>query len=205
MFGHHKAKRAKKKLKREQESFNQEKQNWEEGSPERMKERDEQNKSYVNQKTEEAAADREKSYAKGRERAENLFKSDIQGLDPEERNALQYEANRQIKRNFESQNRKLLGEQSRHGITGQGGVGYAQQRDLMKQSNEAYGQAHRDLDKLNSDLRLKKIASIFASEQGEAAQSQLDKQLALDELKLDEERRKQKYYEDQRNREFSRV
>ena len=92
-----------------------------------------------------------------------------------------------------------------HGIVGQGGVGYAQQKDLQKLANESKGQATRDLDKLDADLRLKNIAAIFAGEQGEAAQRQLDKQLALDELKLDDERKRQRLFEDQFNRLFSRV
>ena len=118
---------------------------------------------------------------------------------------MQYEANKGIQRSTQAANRKLLGDQASHGVVGKGGVGYAQQRDLQKMSTEAQSGVHRDLDKMNADLRLKNIAAIFAGEQGEASQAQLDKQLALDELNLNEEKKRQRAMEDQMNRLFSRL
>ena len=118
---------------------------------------------------------------------------------------MQYEANKGIQRSMQQANRKLLGEQGLHGITGKSGVGYAQQRDLQRMGAEAQAGVHRDLDKLNADLALKKLAASFNIEQGEAAQSQLDKQIALDELNLAEERKRQRFFEEQANKQFSRI
>lgn len=206
MFGHHKRKREKRRAKREKEAFNQEKMDWEKGSPTREKEAADFQKSQVEEKSSQAAEDRKKSYAEGRKRIQDLYNDEsIQGMDPEKRQALQYEANKGIQRSMQSANRKLLGEQGQHGIVGKGGVGYAQQRDLQKVGAEAQAGAQRDIAKQNADLRLKNIAAIYAGEQGEAAQSQLDKQLALDELQLADEKKRQRNMEDQINRLFSRV
>jgi hypothetical protein len=94
---------------------------------------------------------------------------------------------------MQSANRKLLGDQGQHGIVGKGGVGYAQQRDLQRLGTEAQAGAQRDISKQNADLRLKNIAAIYAGEQGEAAQSQLDNQMALDQLQFAEEKKTKKH------------
>jgi hypothetical protein len=205
MFGHHKRKRERKKLKRQKAELEQDKKSWEDQSPERQKEQSDFQKSQAQEKTDQAKEDRKKGREEGRQYAEELFNRDIEGLNPKKKAALQYEANKQVQRQHQSANRKLLGDQSMHGIVGKGGVGYAQQRDLQKVANEAQGQATRDIDKLDADLAMKKLAAMFNIEQGEAAQTQLDKQLALDELKLDDEKKRQKYFEDQFNRLFSRI
>ena len=118
---------------------------------------------------------------------------------------MQYEAQRNIERQHQNAQRKLLGEQSRHGIVGKGGVGYAQMNDLQRLANESQGQATRDIEKLNADLAMKKLAAMFNIEQGEATQNQLDRQMAIDELDLERERKRQRFFEDQFNRLFSRV
>lgn len=206
MFGHHKAKREKRRLKREKEAFADQQKQWDAGSIQREKEHSERQKSQVEEKAADAKKTREEGYAAGRKRVEDLYNDqNIKGLSDEKRNAMQYEANKAIQRSHQSANRKLLGDQSMRGIGGQGGVGYAQQKDLLKLANEAQGGVHRDLDKLNEDLRMKNIAAIFAGEQGEASQYQLDKQLALDELKLDDERKRQRQFEDQFSKLFSRI
>lgn len=172
----------------------------------REKNQKEADEAELKQKRETSAKEREESYAKGRQRVKDLYADEsIIGLDPVKRQAMQYEANKGIQRSVQSANRKLLGEQSQHGITGRGGVGYAQQRDLQRMGTEAQGAVHRDLDKMNADLRLKNIAATFAGEQGEAAQDQLDRQLALDEINLRNERKRQQEMEDQIYRQFSRV
>ena len=205
MFGHHRKKREKQKFKAEKESFAQKQKDYEAGSPAREREASNFRNSQIAEKTAEAKKNRNEAYAEGRARSNELFSRDVHGLEPAKRNALQYEANKNIQRAHQSANRKLLGEQSRHGIVGKGGVGYAQQRDLQRLANESQGAAHRDLDKLDSDLALKKLAAMFNVEQGEAAQSQLDRQLAVDELDLNDERKKQKNYQEKFDRLFSRI
>jgi hypothetical protein len=205
MFGHHKQKRENRRAKREKQTLEKEKNEWAENSPERQKEAEALKTSQVNEKTNQAKNERTASRAEGKKYAEEVLSRDIQGLSPEKRNTMQYEANKSIQRNMQQANRKLLGEQASHGIGGRGGVGYAQQRDLQKVGTEAQGQVHRDLDKLNEDLALKKLAAMFNIEQGEASQGQLDKQMALDELKFTEEQKKNKMLQDQLNEIFNRL
>jgi hypothetical protein len=205
MFGHHRRAREREKLGKERSAFEQQKKDYEAGSPAREKEAADFRKSQIAERSKEAQQERNQAYQQGRARSEELFNRNVQGLTPEKRNALQYEANRDISRNQQAAQRRLLGEQSRRGIRGKGGVGFAQELELERLGNEARGGVQRDLDKLNSDLALKKLAAMFNVEQGEAAQSQLDRQLAADELDLMEERKKQRNYEDQFNRLFSRI
>ncbi len=197
MFGHHKAERQKRKSKKEKESFTQEKQNWEKNAPVREKEASDFRNQQIGEKTAQSKTEREKSTQEGRADLEAFLAKDIQGIDPSKRKAMQYEANKGIHGAHELANRELLGDQARRGIQGKGGVGYSQQRDLQKMANEAYGGVERDLTKLDRDLALKKQAAIFTGGQGNAAQSQLDKQLAIDELDLADEKKRQRNFEDQ--------
>lgn len=206
MFGHHKAQRAKKKLKQEQSDFKQKQDAY--SNEALMKEKDQEaaNEASAKDKAAQSKADRDEGFKSGTQKVKDLYADEsIEGLNPKVRQAMQYEANKGIQRSMQSANRKLLGEQGQHGITGKGGVGYAQQRDLQKLGMEAQGGVHRDLDKLHHDLRMKNVAAHFAGGQGEAAQGQIDKQMALDELNLKEEKKRQRLLEDQIYRQFSRV
>jgi hypothetical protein len=206
MFGHHKAKRAKKRLKKESEALNEQKAKWEADSPQRQKEASDLQKSQVEEKANQSKEDRKQGYAEGRKRVQDLYADEsIHGLDPEKRKAMQYAANQQIHRGHQAANRKLLGEQAQRGVVGKGGVGFAQQKELQKMAMDAEGSANRDLTNLDADLRLKNIAAIFAGEQGEASQNQLDKQMALDELKYEDEKKRNRNFEDYAYKQFSRI
>lgn len=205
MFGHHKRKREKRRLKQQKADLESEKMKWQEGGPQRDKEAADFQNQQVADKTAQSKADRATAREEGKKYAEEVMNRDVQGLTPEKRQAMQYEANKGIQRSMQSANRKLLGDQATHGIVGQGGVGYAQQKDLQKLGIDAQGQVHRDLDKLNADLALKKLAAMFNIEQGEVSQAQLDKQMAIDELQLQDEKKRQRNFEDQFNKLFSRV
>ena len=197
MFGHHKAKREKRRMKREQESFTQQKTDWENQAPEREKQFNEQRKQQVGEKVAQTEATRTAAREKGRNDLKNFLKEDVQGLDPQHKQALQYEANKGIKRSYQNANRKLLGEQSQNGIGGQGGVGFAQQMTLQDMARQNQGQVTRDVNKLDHDVALKRQAQIFAGGEGEAAQSLLDNQIAEDELSLMDEKKRQRSLEDQ--------
>ena len=197
MFGHHKAKREKRRMKREQESFNQQKNDWENQAPEREKQFNEQRKQQVGEKVAQTEATRNTAREKGRNDLKNFLKEDVEGLDPKHKQALQYEANKGIKRSYQNANRKLLGEQSQNGIGGQGGVGFSQQMTLQDMARQNQGQVTRDVNKLDHDIALKRQAQIFAGGEGEAAQALLDNQIAEDELSLMDEKKRQRSLEDQ--------
>lgn len=205
MFGHHKRKREKRRLKRQKEELEREKNEIKEGAPERQKEQADYEKSQVSESVQQSKADRQTGREEGKKYAEEVLNRDVQGLDPVKRQAMQFEANKGIQRSMQSANRKLLGDQAQHGIVGKGGVGYAQQRDLQKMGTEAQAGVHRDLDKLNSDLALKKLAAMFNIEQGEASQAQLDRQMAIDEMEHANEKKRQKNFEDRFYQQFNRV
>lgn len=208
MFGHHARKREKKRLAKQAKSLRQNPAQQKPPEMEKQKEVDNEamKKAKIAESVQRGRENRKAATESGYENTANFLKNyDVEGLDPEKRQAMQYEANKAIRRNLQSANRQLLGEQSSRGIVGKGGVGYAQQRELQKQADESRAGVNRDLQKLNADLRLKKQAAIFAGGQGNAAQEMLDEQRAIDELNLEEEKKRQRLFEDQFYRQFSRV
>lgn len=162
-------------------------------------------KAPVAQQALDAKTARNEARREGRNYAEEVMSRNVEGLTPQQRQAMQYEASQRIDRDLQRAQRNLLGEQGRRGIGGRSGVAFAQRRDLARAAQEQEGQAQRDLNRLNSELALKKLAAMFNIEQGEAAQSQLDRQLAIDELTLNEEKKRQRALEDRMNQLFSRL
>lgn len=206
MFGEIKRERqANRRIKKAKAEIGLQKKEIAEGTPQRQKEQADYEKSQVSQSVQQSKADRLAGREEGKKYAKEVLGRDVQGLDPVKRQAMQYEANKGIQRSMQAANRKLLGDQAQHGIVGRGGVGYAQQRDLQRMGTEAQAGVHRDLDKLNSDLALKKLAAMFNIEQGEASQAQLDRQMAIDEMEHANERKRQKNFEDRFYQQFNRV
>ena len=206
MFGSHKARRQERRLKRSQDEFDVKQKAFEAGAPEREKQMAEQTQAQIADKTKAANSISEQARQAGRQDIRSLFNDpSIKGLDDQQRKAMQYEANRGIQRSHQAANRQLLGEQSQRGIRGQGGVGYAQQRDLQRMAQEAQAGVHRDLDKMNADLRLKNLAAMFAGGEGRASQELLNQQLAADELQMADERKRQRAFEEQASRAFNRI
>lgn len=196
MFGYHKAKRAQKRAQKQAE-INME-QPYQEKSNEQVKQQ-------VAEDVAAAKESRKQAREEGKTYAQEVLGRDVQGLDPKEKAAMQYEANKQVKRGQQSASRKLLGQQSMYGVGGRSGVAYAQQRDLQKMGQETMAQNLRDIDRLDQEAKLKNLAAMINLEQGEAAQDVLDRQIALDMLKLEEEKKKQKYYQNRADKNFSRI
>lgn len=205
MFGHHKRKRERKQLEADKKNLTNEKKTFEKSKPAARREIQKYEEENVAERATKSAEERRKAREEGRAYAKDVLNQRPEGLSEKRKNALQYEANSMIDRGHQQADRKLLGEHSRRGIVGNSGVGYAQRRDLTRMANESRGQAQRDIEKLDEDMSLKKIAAMFNVEQGEAAQSQLDRQLALDELQLSDERRRQRAIEERNTQLFNRV
>lgn len=207
MFGQHRARRQKRRMKEEQNAFTKEKQDWTNNAPQREADLLSQQRKNASTNAAESKANRQVDREAGRADTEGFLRKDYSGLglDPKVRSAMQFEAQKNIQRGHQSANRKLLGEQSQRGIMGKGGVGYAQQRDLQRNAQDLEAGVNRDLTKLDKDLEMKKMAAIYAGGEGQAAQGQLDQQLALDELQLAEEKRRARQWEDKFNQAFSRI
>ena len=139
----------------------------------------------------------------GRKRGEEFLSRNFTGFNPQQRQQYESQANRRINREVERQQRDLIGKQGRHGVYG--GAAYAQKADLARLGNEARQDSQSDIRNLDTALALKKMASQFAIEEGEAANRLLDEQSALDSLNLEEEKRRQRMYENRFNRNFNRL
>jgi len=203
MFGYHKARRERRRAKREAENLKKEQEAW---SPQKLEAQRQQNQALKDQAYEETKKMeqiRDTARQKGKARAEEVFSRDVQGLTPEQKKNMESTAQRRLNRDMQGYERKLLAQQGRQGI--KGGAAYAQQADLARIGADAQGQYQRDLSQLDSDLSLKKLAAMFNIEEGEAAQAQLDRQLAIDEANLENERIRQRWIEDQYNRLFTKV
>lgn len=160
------------------------------------REQDEQTRTRAMQNAALTQASRRQAEQEGREDAQKfLMGTSVRGLDPAQRSAMQHEAERSIDRQEQLNMRELLGEHNRRGIVGKGGVGFAQQRNLQNLGQEERGRVQRDLTRLDKDLELKNKAAIFAAGKGESGQHLLDQQTALDELRLEEEKRRQRNIE----------
>lgn len=164
---------------------------------------EERHRPLIQKRAEEEKQARHTGFEEGRKRTEEFINRDVQGLTPEHRRAIQGGAIKNIKRNMQGANRRLLAQQGARGI--RGGAAYAQQADLQRAENDARGQTERDITQLDADMKLRKLATQFAGAQGEAAQSSMDRQVAADELKLNEERKRQRQIEARANRLFNRV
>lgn len=198
-FGYHKAKREqeevqklRKRLAREREALDQDRGIY-----------DERLKQQATDLAQQYRQDREAGRQRGSEYGERFLNRDMQGLTPTQKIALQEGGKRRINRETQGMNRQLLGNLGARGI--KGGAAYAQKADLARAGQEAQQQYMKDIDLLDQDVALKKLGALFGIEQGEAAQSQLDRQLATDTLRMEDERKKQRTYEDYYNDLFSRI
>jgi hypothetical protein len=201
-----KGRRGFEKLRKERETFANEKKLHDTQKPEIDKEAEAAKNAEILESTKNAKQLREEARQEGRKSSKEFFEGPLpEGLDPEKRKALQYEANKGIQRSHQSAERKLLGDQGQRGISGKSGVGFAQQKDLYKMANEAKGGVQRDLTKLDADLAMKKLAAMYAGGEGEASQAQLDRQIAADEINLRQDKKRQKEFEDQIYKLFNRV
>lgn len=138
----------------------------------------------------------QKGREEGRKYGEEVTGRNYPGFNPEEKNALQAEANQLIKNQYQTANRQLLSNQGQRGIMGNSGIAQAQQRDLMKTANQAQAQSQRDLGKQNADLARQRLAQVYAIEQGGATEGLLNRQMAQDELEMADERQRQQELED---------
>ncbi len=157
----------------------------------------------ANKQVGQMKTDRDADRIKGKARADEVLSRDVEGLTPQQKKDLESDGQRRLNRDMQGYDRQIVANQGRNGI--KGGAAYAQRADLARIGQEAQGQYRRDLSKLDSDLKLKKLAAGFNIEEGEAAQGTLDRQMALDEQNLEQERKRQRMLEDQYNRLFSRV
>lgn len=139
----------------------------------------------------------------GRKYGEELINRKVQGISPEERNALQESANAQIGRDIHGHEKRILAQQGKRGI--RGGAAYAQRQDLARLGTEAQQQVQRDLTSLDRDLAMRKLAALYNVEQGERGQAAIRHQGAKDTAEAYNQRKYQKWLADQANKIFARI
>lgn len=114
----------------------------------------------------------------GRRYADQFMNRQFQGLQPQQRQALQETANSQLQRDLQNQNRMLMGSQGRAGV--RGGAAFAQRAELGRQAMQAQQQMQRDLSQLDADERRANMGMAYGIESGEAANRLLTRQRAED-------------------------
>lgn len=134
----------------------------------------------------------QKGREEGRKRQEEFFGRNFEGLTAKDRARHESDAARRINREIASHRKEIIGKRGHHGM--RGGSAYAQEADLARLGHEAHNEARSAIQGMDRDLALKKQAAAFAVEEGGASGRLMNEQAALDELKLENERKKQNKY-----------
>ena len=141
---------------------------------------------------EEMRGTREAGRERGRAYGEEVMGRDVRGLTPRQRQSMEESSQQKINRQMQGYQRSLVGQQGGRGI--RGGAAYAQQADLARTGLEQQQQTLRDINQMDADIALKKLAAQFGIESGEAAQSQYDRQRAEDQLRMEDKMKRQRGY-----------
>jgi hypothetical protein len=156
-----------------------------------------------NHAVEMGAAERREGFGKGVEQAEEFMGRNFQGLNPTQRRLAEERGRQGINREVQGMQRQLVANQGRRGI--RGGAAYAQQADLARMGTQSQQELQRDIEQQNQDMALKRMAATYAMGQGEVAQRQTDRQLALEQAELAQEKKRQRKLQGQYSKLFSRV
>ena len=185
MFGYGHARTLRKKLKKSESQLAHKNQGYDAAEPQRIQEATERYKQEMNKGGQEGIERKRKQY-------DEFNKRKYEGISPEERSSMQYEANRLINQNLEGSTRQLQSQQRGHGITGRGGLGFAQQHMLQQQAEEGKGLAQREIEKENLNRQMQNKANAIAMELGGESQGVLQQQQASELARLENEENKTK-------------
>jgi hypothetical protein len=205
MFGHHHRKRERKKLRRERSAFETERKAFEAQRPAAEAQDRTTEAQRVSEVLQRKRAAREERGRYGIEQGEALLNRNVQGLTPREREAMSVEANQRINRNLHAAQGKLATAQPHRATVGISRTRDAQHRSLQREAQEQQGQVQRDIDRLEADQRRRHLAALAAYQQGEMALGEADEEKAEQELKHENELKRQRAREEQFNRLFSRL
>src|SRR5271169_2333010 len=191
MFGHHQAKREKKRLTRQNEALQAEVDRFKDNDKNGFQEHQQQILSQ-----EEAQKERDRiARLEGQKIQEEFMGRDWKGLDPVHRASLQESANAQIAKDVGSYEKRLLAQQGHRGV--RGGSAYAQKRDLARLGTEAQQQTGRELTNLDANTRLNNMAAAYNVEQGEVAQGGIRHQMAQHDVESYDQKKYQKWLAEQ--------
>lgn len=157
----------------------------------------EEKKSEIARITGERQAETAQAEERGIKKATEFTGRNVEGLNPQQRSAMQHEANRQIENQVYHQNRQMGGKRSQSGIGHKSGIAFAQREAVQKGAQEARGQSERDINRLDADQRMRNLAAQFAIQQGEVGRSDTARQEAEDMLRYEDEKKRSRHFEKQ--------
>lgn len=126
--------------------------------------------------------------------------TEMPGLTPQQRQAMQESANMQIGGHLDNYSKMLASSQGARGVRG----GKAQ-ADLRRQALNAQNQVTRDLNEKDADLAMQRLAAYLSSLEGKQAADILNRQQAQDLLLGQQEKKKNSAYNTYYNKYFSKV
>lgn len=183
MFGRIHKKREKRHKKREEERKRQEalkQQAAEAQDPEKMKEEFQQTENLVSDlqagESERLAQQREDA----KKQAMEEVTTEIPGMSPERKRALQESANAKIDSQVQNYQRMMASQMGKAGV--RGGAAYAPQYEIASKGLQAQQQFQRDLLEQDEQVALQKLAAYMASLEGKTAEDILRRQQILDYL-----------------------
>ena len=111
--------------------------------------------------------------------------TELPGLTPKARQAMQESANRQIGAQLQNYSRMLASSQGNRGVRG----GHAQS-DLRRQALDAQNQVRRDLNEQDAGLAMQRLAAYLSAVEGRSSEDILRQQQFRDYLTGEQERRR---------------
>lgn len=160
-------------------------------------------KAALNKAVQMAQKERQQARAEGQKYANEVLGRKYEGLAPDERTYLENQYAQDLERDLSGQSREFanrLGRKSRIA-----GIQNAHQADLANQRQRGKLEYRGALDQLNRDIAMKKQAAAFAIESGEAAQSAIDRQQALENARHQQQHVIQRRASKKLNRAFNRI
>ncbi len=138
-----------------------------------------------------------------KEEAKKDLGTEMQGLTPAQRQAMQETASKQISGQVQNASRLLSSKMGRQGV--RGGAANAMQSELVGQGLEARNQFLRDLTEKDADLAMQKLAAYLTSVEGRTAQDLLNRQQSIDYLVGEKDRRRESAMSNFFNRYYGKV
>lgn len=127
----------------------------------------------------------------------------VGGLTPQQRQAMQETANKQISGQIQNYSRLLSSKMGQAGV--RGGAANSVQAELMDRGLEARNQFLRDLNSQDADIEMQKLAALLSSIEGRTAQDILQRQSYRDYLTGTRDRQKQDAAAQYFNKYFNKV
>jgi hypothetical protein len=143
----------------------------------------------VNQMTDQEDQRMQGRRAGYKQEAKQDLSTEMQGLTPAQRQAMQETANNQINNQIQNYSRMASSKMGAAGV--RGGAANALQSEIMDKGLQATNQFNRDLTELDADKAMQKLAAYLTMVEGRQANDVLTRQQYYDRLVGDQQKKRE--------------